>query len=250
MQIAARNLIQFSGEDSPVATFWGLTFTANEPGVVVNMAKVGSPDPVTLEYSTDAENWNTFDADGGTTPITLANAGDKVYFMAGASGNTALSTDYNNYRHFTLSKSCSASGNIMSLMTRDEADWQSVQMANHCYSNMFNGCTSLTSAPELPATTLASFCYSYMFQDCTSLTSAPELPATTLAYYCYHYMFQGCTSLTSVEVAFTDWNASLYSTYNWLQGVASNGTFSCPSALGTTRRDASHVPSGWTVVNT
>ena len=60
---------------------------------------------------------------------------------------------------------------------------------------MFSGCTSLTQAPELPATTLASSCYSQMFYNCTSLTQAPELPATTLASSCYSYMFKDCTSL-------------------------------------------------------
>ena len=34
-----------------------------------------------------------------------------------------------------------------------------------------------------------------MFAGCTSLTTAPELPATTLADYCYMSMFQGCTKL-------------------------------------------------------
>ena len=40
----------------------------------------------------------------------------------------------------------------------------------------------------------------YMFRDCTSLTSAPKLPATTLAAYCYERMFAGCTNLTSVTM--------------------------------------------------
>ena len=71
-------------------------------------------------------------------------------------------------------------------------------MASYCYSNMFQGCTSLTTAPSLPATTLASYCYSNMFYGCTSLTTAPSLPATTLANNCYNSMFQGCTSLTTV----------------------------------------------------
>ena len=34
-----------------------------------------------------------------------------------------------------------------------------------------------------------------MFNDCTSLTTAPALPATTLANCCYDFMFNGCTSL-------------------------------------------------------
>ena len=70
-------------------------------------------------------------------------------------------------------------------------------LANYCYYKMFNGCTKLTSAPVLPATTLAYSCYDCMFRGCTSLTSAPELPATTLAGKCYGNMFKGCTSLTA-----------------------------------------------------
>ena len=73
-------------------------------------------------------------------------------------------------------------------------------MAINCYSSMFSGCTSLTTAPELPVTTLMEACYFSMFSDCTSLVTAPELPATTLAESCYGTMFQGCTSLTTAPV--------------------------------------------------
>ena len=34
---------------------------------------------------------------------------------------------------------------------------------------MFNGCTSLTTAPELPAMTLADYCYNNMFFDCPNV---------------------------------------------------------------------------------
>ncbi|MCQ3907281.1 MAG: hypothetical protein MJ219_00530 [Mycoplasmoidaceae bacterium] len=49
-----------------------------------------------------------------------------------------------------------------------------------CYSAMFYDCTALTTAPDLPATTLADSCYGQMFFDCTSLIKAPELPAKTV----------------------------------------------------------------------
>lgn len=65
-----------------------------------------------------------------------------------------------------------------------------------CYYNIFQGCTSLTTAPELPATTLAQSCYESMFDNCTSLMQAPELPATTIATNCYSRMFYNCFSLT------------------------------------------------------
>lgn len=76
-------------------------------------------------------------------------------------------------------------------------DLPATTLAGNCYDSMFSGCTSLTAAPKLPATTLAPGCYSSMFSGCTSLTSAPTLSATELVIYCYTGMFNGCTSLTS-----------------------------------------------------
>ena len=69
-----------------------------------------------------------------------------------------------------------------------------------CYKNMFEGCTSLTEAPALSATTLNEYCYGAMFANCTALETAPSLPATSLEYWCYSGMFDGCTSLTSAPV--------------------------------------------------
>ena len=69
---------------------------------------------------------------------------------------------------------------------------------SNCYNRMFYGCTSLVTAPELPATKLTQNCYVGMFQGCTSLVTAPSvLPATALTQYCYQSMFQSCTSLTT-----------------------------------------------------
>ena len=69
-------------------------------------------------------------------------------------------------------------------------------MKKDCYYGMFCYCTALTTAPVLPATTLAKDCYEFMFYGCKALTQAPALPATTLAEGCYYSMFSGCTSLT------------------------------------------------------
>ena len=66
---------------------------------------------------------------------------------------------------------------------------------SNCYEGMFSGCTSLTQAPALPATTLAENCYNVMFGGCTSLTEVPALSATTLVNYCYNGMFWDCPSL-------------------------------------------------------
>ena len=69
------------------------------------------------------------------------------------------------------------------------------------YNRMFENCTSLVSAPVLPATTLSNHCYHYMFSGCTSLATAPILNATSLEQLCYSNMFNGCSSLINVQAS-------------------------------------------------
>ena len=147
----------------------------------------------TLEYSTDATNWNTWN---GTE---ISSSGSKLYLRG--TGNTKITGNSPDYKFVftgTDALRIACEGNIENLL-----DYETVSagghptMAGRCYNFMFYGCTSLTTAPELPATTLTESCYDSMFQDCTSLTTAPALPATTLAERCYNFMFYGCTSLTT-----------------------------------------------------
>jgi hypothetical protein len=119
-------------------------------------------------------------------------------------------------------------------------------LANYCYYNMFNGCTSLTTAPELPATTLANYCYSGMFYGCTSLTTAPSLPATTLVSNCYNYMFRNCKKLNYIKAMFTTTPSSSY-TNNWVNGVASTGTFIKNKDATWNVTGSNGIPSGWII---
>ena len=103
---------------------------------------------------------------------------------------TYKTVDTSNARFFGLFDNCT--------VLTSAPDLPATTLADNCYSNMFWGCSSLTTAPELPATTLADNCYSNMFWGCSSLTTAPELPAKTLAKNCYSNMFCECTNLKSV----------------------------------------------------
>ena len=118
-------------------------------------------------------------------------------------------------------------------------------LAESCYSHMFQGCSSLTTAPVLPATTLAEYCYAAMFNGCKNLTTAPVLPATTLAERCYQYMFGGCKNLKYIKMLATSISAS-YCLNKWVDGVSSTGTFiKHPDA--NLKTGTSGIPSGWTV---
>ena len=113
---------------------------------------------------------------------------------------------------------------------------------------MFEECSSLTTAPELPATTLTDYCYQEMFSGCSSLTTAPELPAKTLVNYCYYNMFKGCTKLNYIKMLATNVNAS-WCLYDWVGGVASTGTFVKHKNMSSLKTGTSGIPSSWTVQN-
>ena len=119
-------------------------------------------------------------------------------------------------------------------------------LTNYCYRSMFNGCTSLVTAPELPATTLAESCYANMFEGCTNLTTAPNLPATTLTQGCYWEMFGGCTSLNSITCLATDISASRC-TNVWVTNVAANGTFTKASSMTSWTTGVSGIPDNWAI---
>ena len=101
---------------------------------------------------------------------------------------------------------------------------------------------------SLPVTTLAEYCYYGMFQGCTGLTTAPELPATTLAKACYCNMFNYCSSLNYIKCTAIDISA-VACLSAWVEGVASSGTFVKASGMSSWPTGTSGIPDGWTVQN-
>ena len=159
-----------------------LTFTAVEANSSVTLKFASGSN---FQYDLNGTGLTGYTA--GTT-ITLANVGDYVRFRG-------KDTKFGYSNHVTLTGKVACSGNVMSLRLDDNGKSQG--LSNYCFESMFEGCTGLTSAPELPETDLKDGCYGYMFFGCTNLTTAPELPATMLAEYCYSAMFNGCASLTT-----------------------------------------------------
>ena len=251
-----------------------LTFVALEDGEFGFTPRNG----YAISYSID--NGKTWEAPSSATHQTVS-AGSKVMWKSADITNTTNSTNGGLLKiyktgigTFTSTGHFEVQGNIMSLISGDSfanADelindkgfnylFQSctgltsaenlilpaTTMVNGYYSEMFYGCTSLTTAPELPATTLAVGCYSNMFNGCTSLATAPELPATILADSCYWYMFSGCTNLNYIKCLATDISASDCTT-NWVSGVASSGTFTKSASMSSWTTGVDGIPTGWTV---
>lgn len=254
----------------------------------MRFAYSGSPVPtyainVDLVYSLNGGDWNAMPVyENWTSPgseVFKIKQGDVLKIKAGPSGNTSFNIQYNtpmgeiscglfgaNYSDPKLS----LSGNIMTLLDADTPP-DSIQ-STRCFSRIGPGiiCPEPVESTsdfdhgfvydisnlKLPATTLANGCYAVMFAYNTGLTSVPLgvlTKADNLEDYCYRQMFLGCSSLNTI---YCEWDPTVFSsnyTEEWLNGVASTGTFYCNEAMktylesGSVTRNSNTVPSGWTI---
>lgn len=222
--------------------------------------------PPSIQYSLDdGGTWTEFQFPKDE-PVVLAKKGDKVLLRG--NNSHGLSPEFQHYVQFVMTGSIAASGNIQTLIdTTGESlkalpfeylfkdctsltkapDLPATVLTENCYYEMFSGCTNLTQAPKtLPATQARFGCYNKMFEGCTSLTKTPELFAFADSEFdneeSYTKMFSGCTSLSEIRVNFTEWPEC----YDWVDDVAPTGTFICPNGLPL-EYGASRIPKGWTV---
>ena len=149
-----------------------------------------------FEYSVGGGKWTNFTTT--VSDVAFGGAKGNLRLRGKSSKGTATNTKCYSTIKFTTSNSpVQCTGDIRTLI--DYENYATASTENARFINLFKNNTQLTSAPELPATTLADHCYAGMFRVCTSLATAPVLPATTLAASCYFSMFVGCSALTTAH---------------------------------------------------
>ena len=227
-----------------------VTFEALEDGFTVTLSRNAT------EYCIDGDgDWKTLSS--GTTSPSINNG--QTISLRGNCTITSSTGTTGGIGRFTLSKKCNVRGNAMALLYGDSGkDNVSLSGKNYAFSRLFESATTIQSVSSdfLPATTVSQYCYYRMFYGCSSLTTAPTLPAVSLGTsqrYCYQYMFYNCSKLNYIKAMFTtdpgsrNSSSQAYYTYNWVSGVASSGTFVKNSSATWNRTGAWAVPSGWTV---
>lgn len=216
--------LEYSSGPSGIPSGWtileeykGLTFTAMEDGCSITYQ---NSDKTSAEYSKDGVNWQSYNgnisSDGSISSYVgiRLNKGEKLY-VRGTIDPAGQSLA--KHTKFVINGNVEASGNINSLNNNSDV------LPPAAYADLFNGCTSLMSAPELPSVNLSS--------------------------QCYYRMFKGCTNLNYIKANFVTEPSDSY-TGSWLDGVALIGTFVAnPEATWTTSitRSTSTVPENWTI---
>ena len=190
-----------------------------------------------VKYTKDGKLWRNLKA---LQNLTLSK-GELCYFKS-------TIEKYEPYGDITTTGKFNLKGNCMSLIFGDNAKGK-YDLSE--YPGVFRRLFTLSDVVEvektfLPATILSDDCYCEMFAGCKSLTSAPELPATILSYQCYFGLFKNCSRLNYIKALFTTQPATGY-TGEWVKGVASTGTFvKNPNATWDVVGDTG-IPEGWIV---
>lgn len=214
-----------------------LTLTATSDNSSVALTKVGT---LSNEFEVNVGNgWEAYTFD---TVIPL-NDGQSCKWRCSAHPTMQSSS---NYVKFVMTGTIEASGNCNSMLNSDFEGITSLYDYDYAFYSLFRDCTSLTKAPNLPATTLSASCYESMFRGCTYLTESPVLPAAYLQRYweskptyCYRSLFDGCTRLKKITCLATHYifstkngtstGAIIYAnTASWVHNVPSGGTFYYP----------------------
>ena len=201
----------------------------------------------TVEYSSDKENWTTFGTTSTTALRRTIAPGEKLYLRA----NTTGWSDSSGEKGYTAITGVSkVGGNIMSLLyganfTGEETTFPTGS-TGYQFAGLFDSNTALENAADLilPAE-LMDRCYQEMFNGCTSLTTAPDLLQARLAGFSYLKMFYNCTNLNYVKCLLVTGHIG-YDNLYWMTNVGASGTF--VKAAGVSwPTGADGIPSGWTV---
>lgn len=246
----------------------------------------GSGQAKTIDYSLNDGAWTTITATDSSTYIDVV-ANDVVRFKGTNISYGKDKSNYSGFgqgehgtsgqeTYDTNAAEVNIEGNIMSLIYGDNFVGQTTfnggtynfcsmfkklkvvsaenlvlpptTLREGCYRAMFSWCTYLEKAPKLPATTLATYCYWYMFEKC-AITTAPDLLFETFVNYSCGSMFTGCASLNFIKCMAIDGFSASNCKQNWVQGVASSGTFVKDSGVSTSTwsTGASGIPTNWLV---
>ena len=243
----------YSGSGDPTAFLSTLlTLEAAVDNVTVTFAKYGSESICFMKNNNSSAIG--FVSSPGTETILLEHAGDKVSFWTEFTSVTYYDPTTGNHSNITCDKDCYVYGNITTLLNTSQNFSTLTEITQeNAFRGLFAGTETApnkiknkANAPLLlPATTLAKHCYDSMFAY-TTLTKAPELKAPVLAEGCYTRMFYGCENLSKVTCLATNISAA-NCVDDWLDGVASSGTFTKATDMTAWTSGASGIPSGWTV---
>ena len=153
-------------------------FEAQEDNTMVYIEERNYPE-YHLQYSVDGTTFRDFYK---STRVFL-NKGGRVWFKGTYTRVNAM-----NYYSFRSDKPVYCNGSVMSIAYSQN---DSIERPYQFYK-LFEGMTTLLSAPGLPAVKLQPYCYAYMFSGCINLRETPDVKSDYIDSHACCGMFHNC----------------------------------------------------------
>lgn len=213
----------------------GLTFVALEDGAIA-MNHFGGNIPV-IEYSTDAVNWNSWDG----SEINV-DAGTQVGFKG-----TKVSESGSKYSLFATTGNFTVSGKIVSLL--DDGECTLNEVPDSAFTSLFSRNTGITDVSEIiiPGK-VGKYSLQGLFKDTPNITKAPALPAAVIPNYAYWELFRNSANVNYIKCLATSISSTSSSLNQWVNGVASEGTFVQNIKATFWKIGVGGIPTNWVIV--
>ena len=247
----------------PTTPFFFENLSMEEGSITLTAGSTDLATDKVLLCSHDGHTWSEYDHAGETIA-----AGERVYFRGTNTKSWGEVTSEKRCALFTMNKRFAIGGNIMSLNYAENYDDESLEpyifsglfkgdtnlvsaenlLLPVSYTHvdfMFHGCTSLVKAAIHRATAYLGNTMVKTYYGCTALTESPVLTIEEMSFDRNLYeCFRNCTAMTRIT-CLTSFTSSVQY-YNWVAGVAANGTFVKKRGVEWTTGN-NGIPSGWTV---
>lgn len=201
-----------------------------------------------------------------TVVIPTLNPGENI-FLRGDNPN-GFSKSANNYVNFSFSAGSEINimGSIMGLI--DKASGTARAIPNdYCFYGLFKADNDSQAAIQyisntfLDVDTLNDHCYEQMFYGCSNLINAPWLSTNwhnpehpeqdVVPTYCYNNMFNGCKRLQTLRLSYNgdfENESDNHCFTDWMVDTPTNGEVLFDGTVPL-ERSTSNIPAQWTVVH-
>ena len=221
-------VIAKTAENQYASKYFTVTNTSSTTNTISLKTDDSSWAPVVYISTDNGTTWQDKTATTeGTALATLDPDGSMIIKHTGAMGNA--STVRYCYCTIVPTQNFTVSGNIASLCFGDDFNTGSIlTMPRLAYLGLFTANTYLVSAENLyfgDYTSVSKSGMQQMFQGCTSLATPPNLSnITSVGEYSMYQMFQGCTSLATPPVLSNITTVGEYGMENMFGGCTSLAT--------------------------
>lgn len=212
----------------------------------------------TLEYSTDATNWTSWTASGGSMPSVSIPANSKLYLRTSSPLNTSGAQGISlRVTGGGIGDGVTLHGDIRTLVdyTNPNLDTLSNSELYMLFDQQDAGIMVYNSIHDASGIDFSNLKYvanmSRMFRNNQYMSGAPDLSSITArgamsTSYNYSQMYYNCSRLNDITVPSTP--LSNFSAIDWVNGVAATGTMHVPTNQ-TIPTGTNGIPSGWTRVD-